>query len=224
MRTDAEKKQKAIKLRKQGCSYSEIREEVDVPKSTLSGWVSNINLTKKQLKRLKNKMKEGRDRARYKAIKAHRKKRKKREEKAKEKARETFAEYMNDPLFAVGLALYWAEGAKKNHCASFMNSDPEMCQVMMCWFQRFLDVKKSDIRLRLYIHEPYKDENCEKHWADILNVPLSQFKDTVYKPTPHSVKKNLDYKGCLRLSVKGIQRLRQIKAWRELFVDRLNKG
>jgi len=35
-------KQKAIKLRKQGKTYGQIRQELGISKSTLSDWLSNI--------------------------------------------------------------------------------------------------------------------------------------------------------------------------------------
>lgn len=42
--------QRALFLRKKkGYSYSEIREEIPVAKSTLSGWLNGIELTKDQL-------------------------------------------------------------------------------------------------------------------------------------------------------------------------------
>ena len=43
-----DKKEEAIKLRKQGFSYNEIKNKLGVPKSTLSGWFRDILLTKKK--------------------------------------------------------------------------------------------------------------------------------------------------------------------------------
>ncbi len=50
-----EEKQKAIELRKQGLSYSEIRKKVDVSKSTLSIWCRDINLSNEQVLLLSKK-------------------------------------------------------------------------------------------------------------------------------------------------------------------------
>jgi len=41
-------KEKAIKLRKRGFSYSEILREIPVAKSTLSLWLRSVGLAKKQ--------------------------------------------------------------------------------------------------------------------------------------------------------------------------------
>ena len=44
-----------VKLRKQGFSYSEIRKEIYVPKSTLSSWLKKIKLTEAQTRKLKER-------------------------------------------------------------------------------------------------------------------------------------------------------------------------
>lgn len=46
-------RQKAIELRKQGKTYSEIRNELKVSKSTLSEWISKFPLTSEQMNLLK---------------------------------------------------------------------------------------------------------------------------------------------------------------------------
>ena len=46
-------KKKAIELRKQGLSYSEIRKIVTVAKSTLSLWLRSVGLAKRHIRRIK---------------------------------------------------------------------------------------------------------------------------------------------------------------------------
>lgn len=48
-------KRRAIKLRKQGLSYSEIRKKVRVSKSTLSRWCRDVAITEEQALRLYKK-------------------------------------------------------------------------------------------------------------------------------------------------------------------------
>ena len=50
-----EEKNKAIELRKQGLSYKEILEQISVAKSSLSLWLRNVGLSKKQKQRLTKK-------------------------------------------------------------------------------------------------------------------------------------------------------------------------
>ena len=48
-------KEKAVKFRKQGLSYSEILKQIPVAKSTLSLWLKSVNLSNKQSQRLAEK-------------------------------------------------------------------------------------------------------------------------------------------------------------------------
>ena len=48
-------KERAIKLRREGLSYSEILQKIPVAKSTLSLWLRSIGLSKKQVQRLTEK-------------------------------------------------------------------------------------------------------------------------------------------------------------------------
>ena len=50
-----EEKEKAIKLRKQGKTYSEILSVVPVAKSTLAIWLQSVSLGKKQKQRITKK-------------------------------------------------------------------------------------------------------------------------------------------------------------------------
>ena len=219
MKTNVELKRKAIEMRKQGFSYKEIQAVISVPKSTLSGWVSNLELTPEQLDRLEEKMSLGRDRARYQAILTNRKKRRVREEKARKEAATLFDKHKDNPFFTLGLSLYWAEGAKKSSNFQFMNSDPKMIRLMVKWVELFLEVPRLEQWYRLFMHKPYADEKCEEFWSHVIRVPLKNFKKTVYKPTPHSVKKNPLYKGCLRVSVRGLHVLHMMIALQKLLFE-----
>ena len=49
-----EDKQKALIMRKGGMSYSQIKEKLGVNKSTLSGWLQNLPLSKKRIRELRD--------------------------------------------------------------------------------------------------------------------------------------------------------------------------
>ncbi|MDD3728951.1 MAG: hypothetical protein PHH50_01355 [Candidatus Pacebacteria bacterium] len=48
-------KEKAIKLRKKGLSYNDILKEIPVAKSTLSLWLRDVGLSKRQRQKLTEK-------------------------------------------------------------------------------------------------------------------------------------------------------------------------
>ena len=107
-------KQLAIELRLKGKTYNEINETLGVAKSTLSGWLRNVKLSKKIESELLNK----KQRSWRKTIIVFNKKRaEKIRAKSKtdqEKWSQEIKNLTEKELKLVGTALYWAEGYKKN--------------------------------------------------------------------------------------------------------------
>ena len=216
--TKIELKQKAIDLRKNGFSYKEIMDEIPISKGTLSNWVSKLELTEDQEKRLNEKIRIGREISRFKASQTHRQKRIEREEQIFKIASKKFSELNEDSRFLVGISLYWAEGSKRTGEFQFMNSDPDMITFTYNWMQKYLEVSKTDIKLRLFTHKIEDYEDHVPFWANLLDVKVESFEKTIFKPTIHKVKKNPTYKGCLRLSVSSIAQLRMMKAWQKMLI------
>lgn len=208
----------AIELRKQGLSYKEILKRVNVAKSSLSGWLKYLDLTDVQLKKLEQKVKIGQDQGRIKSSLANRQKRFEREAKVLEVAKMDFEKYVSDNFFTLGVALYWAEGSKRTTNFQFINSDPDIIKLMIRWCEKYMDVKKEDLKIRLFMHEVYANEDCEGFWEQITGISKALFQKTIYKPTRLSFKKNPNYKGCLRITINRIESLRKVLAWKNLVV------
>lgn len=205
----------------QGFSYSEIMKEIPVSKSTLFGWLRHINLTNEQKVVLAAHIEQNKGLARVKASESNTKRRIQREGLTKEKADQYYVEHSSSRDFIIGLTLYWAEGTKKDTTWSFINSDPEMVSFMYKWMLHYLSISQNKIRVRLFIHEPYKEDNLEVFWSKLLNIPLDSMQKTIYKATLHTVKKNASYKGCVRIYVTGIEYLRTVIHWKEALVNSL---
>lgn len=216
-------KNDAIKLRRDGHTYSEIQAILGVSKGTLSGWFKYITLSPSEEQIITSRIDKKQIDGRNSAILRNRAKRFARESEAEIKAKLLFDKYVNIHGFQVGLALYWAEGSKRTHCIQFINSDYNMIVFMIKWLCDYLDCKKDLLKFRLFIHAPYKNEDCESFWSNKIGVEKSLFQKTIYKPTPHSVKKNPDYKGCLRIELQGIENLRIVKAWQKMIIEYYGK-
>jgi hypothetical protein len=119
-------KNKAIELRRQGRTFSEILKEIPVSKGSLSYWLRDIGLTPGQIARIQYKN----DAIKQKFIKFNELKKK----QAQDNKAAVFNTAINeiDEIFEkelklIGMALYWAEGYNKDsnwRTASFTNSDP----------------------------------------------------------------------------------------------------
>lgn len=205
-------------MRKLGHSYNEIMNELEVPKSTLSAWLKDIPLTDEQNTNLNIRLKDRVARGRLRTGIALRAKRIVRENNVVKEAEKEFTQFIGDPFFSAGILLYWAEGSKKDTSFAFINSDPNMIILMVQWIKKYLISDFSLLKYRLFIHYPYRNENCEHYWAKLLSIKVTDFQKTIYKPTPHDTKKNNEYKGCLRVSINRIDLLRKIMAWQKLLI------
>lgn len=204
----------AIQLRKSGKSYREIMGKIPhLSKSTLSHWLSYLDLTSEQQKRLKKRATKGRAKSRYMAAMKRKEKRIQKMNKTIHEAEIEVLKLIQNPLFIPGLVLYWCEENQKSHDFGFINSDLSIIKIMIKWLNEICKIPKRDLKLRLYIHRVYENEHCEKFWSKKLSIPLSRFKIT-YKPTPHKIKRNPNYKGCLAIRCGGVELFRKFLGWR----------
>ncbi len=223
MKSRLVEKAEVIRLRKLGHSYKEILQKVSVAKSSISHWLKHINLSNEELVYLEKMTEERKDGARLKAAFTNRTRRLKREEEICKIADKEFVEYIKELLFVAGILLYWAEGAKKSDYFYFVNSDVEMHRIMLRWVKKYLNLEGSKVGWRLYIHKPYQHEDCEKWWAESLGINMSEFEKTVFKITPHKIKKNSSYKGCMRFSIYSRAVFVKMIAWQKLLIEYYKK-
>lgn len=218
-------KEKAIELRKMGYSYKDILSEIPVAKSTISVWLKDLPLTSEEKKLLKGRRDSNISRGRIKSAAANRRNRLEREKSLFERSKVEFDRFKNNPMFLVGIGLYWAEGSKRTSTFQFMNSDPDMINFMLLWCKKFLYNRFGDVYLRLYMHKIYSYEKCEEYWSKITGFPMSKFKKTVYKPNGLGFKKRPMYKGCIRIEIlKGTDLLRKMKLWQNFLVSEFKKS
>jgi len=111
---------KAIELRRLGFSYSDISKELKVSKASISNWLKNIKLTENEKvnleKNLKNKIAKGR----MNSLIAIRSKKVFKDKFVYDNANKEFEKFSKEPLFMLGLGLYWAHGLKKGNSIYFM--------------------------------------------------------------------------------------------------------
>lgn len=145
------KKQQAIDLRKTGKSYSQIGNELEIPKSTLSLWLSEIKISKRAQALIDKRAYKKSTDALVKRNKQQTKLAQERAEVIRVAAKKEFLELSKDKMFLAGICLYWAEGYKKGaygskwKCVDFANSDPEMIMLLMRFFCEKCGIEMSKI-------------------------------------------------------------------------------
>lgn len=215
-------RKRAINLRREGLSYSEILQKIPVAKSTLSLWLRSVSISKRQTQRITEKRSEAIQRG----WQSRKKERIKKTIEIKRNAKLEISRITKKNLFFIGIMLYWAEGAKqKTHDISqgvcFSNSDSLMVKVFLKWLRVCLKITDEDISFDIYIHKNHKDQNkkVKKYWSNVTGFPNSKFDKIYYKR--HKLKTNRHninnhYYGLLRIKVKRSTDLnRKISGWIE---------
>ena len=213
-----EQKELVQELRQQGLSYREILSQVPfrLSRSTISDWCKHIVLTSTQLDRLDRLYREGSYRGRLLGPKTTQRRRAQEIEAIKAKARSEVARLSQNPLWVAGLMLYWAEGAKAHHVA-FSNSDPALVRFMAQWFRNICRVPEKKFRVQLHLHSGQDEVAVKTFWSAWLKIPLTQFHKVYVKPEGTGHRKNILYRGTIRLRINDKNLLHQLLGWMQAF-------
>lgn len=221
---------KAISLRKKGYTYREILNQIPVAKSTLSLWLRDVGLSKRQIQRItKKKLAAGRRGAVVQKLKR---------ERATKGIKESAAKEIDNLnldrtyLWLMGTMLYWAEGAKEKAGfqavpVKFSNTDPLMLKLMKRWLLDVCNVPPNQIIYNLYLHESskFRLETVKKYWLKALEIDQVQavyFKRHAIKTVRKNVGEN--YFGLMMMVVKKSSSLnRRIAGWTEAICRKVER-
>lgn len=209
----------ATKLRKHGLSYKEILKQIKVSKASLSLWLRDVELTPEQKRQLLTKM----DCVRYEVAKRKVAKRIQRTKNIMAAARGEVQFFTRNPLFMVGLALYWAEGAKNAmESVKLVNSDPHMIMLAMRWFREVCNVPEEKFRIHIHMHDLHSRKNVNSYWASCTGIPLRQFYKPYIKHSSLGQRRNILYNGTCSITVNDKNLFRKIMGWRLGVLDYFN--
>ncbi len=207
----------AKKLRKSGKSYSEINKELGIARSTLSCWFATEKWSQSVRNRINNKWKKRNARHLIKLNKAKKQETIKRHNQYKEEAAEEFKFLKNDPLFLVGISLYWGEGEKaKQGRVSIINSDLKLQQVTVNFYRKCLKVPNHKLRIALFVYEDHDQLKVQKIWSEQLKIPKNQFIKTQVLPTRKKLTKNKLVNGICNLYFSDTKMHVKIIEWIKL--------
>lgn len=208
---------KAIRLRKDGNSYMEINRSLGIAKSTLSLWFAekswSIKLRSKLLKSYKENSRIG-------LVFANLERIKRKEERHKtfiSDAKSEFMKLMKDPLFLVGLSIYWGEGDKSNQGrVSVVNTDPELILTIKMFYERCLNISIEKLRVGLFVYRDLDVIFVKNYWSDKLNIPTKQFIKTQILESRSKLTKNKSKYGVCSLYFSSTEFSIKIREWIKL--------
>jgi predicted transcriptional regulator len=207
-------KLKAQKLRKRGLSVKEIEKRLKVSRSSVSLWVRDIKLTKKQLEKLYLNKKTGQLKGSIIAAMNKIKTREDITERLIKEGEKEVGKISQRDKFITGVALYFAEGEKSGEHVSFSNSDPRAVKFMVDWFRKFCKIPEEKFRCSLYIHNNLSESEAKEFWSKLTKISLSQFrKSYIVKNNPNRLRKTKNPYGVLRIGTSDVNLHRRIMGW-----------
>ncbi len=179
-------------LRKQGVSMTVIEQEFGIPRSTLSNWFKDIQLTEAQRTKLMKNSQDGWKKAREKAVLSKRIAKTKRIARAQQEAADVYARIPKTPeVLELALAmLYFGEGAKKNATAMGA-SDPALLRFFISACEQLYNLNRASFRYDLHLRDDQDEDVMKHYWAHELGIETGRIKyvardsRTVGKPTKH---------------------------------------
>src|SRR3989344_273233 len=162
-------KQNALKLRKAGYSYSMIGKKLDIAKSTLSNWLTNVPFipNKEVLQRVgKAKLKSAlhKQKIKFKNI-----------ERMKRGAAKEIGELSLRDIFMLGIGLYLGEGSKSQEQVKIVNADPIIIKLAIRWLKEFGGVRTEHLRVSIHGYPDHNINKIVRFWSKELNIPTGQF-------------------------------------------------
>lgn len=210
-------KLKAVSLRKQGKSYQEINRLLKIPKSTLSTWLKDIPLSEK----VKNQNVSKAKIIWAKNITAFNKQRSKKYQKDTQLLIKNFARQVpkisDRNLYFIGLALFWAEGGKREKWnVKFVNSDQFVVKGIMQFFRKICRVADEKFTLRIHLYPNITEKDARQFWSQVTKLPLTQFRKSQYqisKSSKHRRPSNRLPYGTLHITIGDASLNKKLKGW-----------
>ena len=175
---EVRKKERAIQLRKRGLSIRKIEANLHIPRSTLSGWLKNVPLTRVQRNNLRRAWERGLDSARQQAAEWKRAAKAKRLQLAQEEARRAMSriDLKNGNVLDLALAmLYLGEGNKKALETGMGNTDPVVLRIFISILKKNYTIDVNKFRCELYLRADQNPLREKKFWSESLSIPLERF-------------------------------------------------
>ena len=190
-------KQKALGLRREGKSYNQIGNLLNIPKSTLSDWFK-YDIESQQVKNFLTAVNRGISKARL--IRLDKVRGQALDQIYKEAEVEAKSEFnllKYHPLFIAGLMIYWGEGTKSiDQRINISNTDPAMIKVFHRFLMNICNAPLDKIKCALLLYPDLDESECHRYWVTNTSVPLENFTKSTIIQGRHQ-KRRLQYGICM---------------------------
>ncbi|TSA44360.1 helix-turn-helix domain-containing protein [bacterium] len=171
-------KQRALDLRKEGKSYSQIRSAIGVSKSTLSYWLRDFPLPEARIRELRDWNQQRIEHYRQTRLKT----RTNRLNKIYLEQKKIIFPLSKRDILIAGLFLYWGEGSKTRISElEIANTDPAVPKFFIYWVTKFLKLDRQKIKIHLHLYSDMSTKKETEFWSSALEIPKNQFRKPYIK-------------------------------------------
>ncbi len=204
-------REEAIRLRIKGLSIGRIAKHLGINQSTVSPWLKDVELSRKQKDKLKRDWREGLIKARFKAVEWHNAQKAGRLAEARKQSDAVLEnlDLDNPDILDLALAfLYFGEGFKSNDETGIGNSDPLILKTFLYILRKNYKIDTQKIRCELYLRADQDGDAMKRHWSKELDIPVENFKQVNFDKRTIGSKTYPAYHGVcsLRCANVAIQR------------------
>lgn len=111
-----------------------------------------------------------------------------------------------------GLVMYWCEGDKSKESRTYRvaltSSDVIMLKLFIRWLERYYEVKRDQIKLRLHLWPNVDEKLAREFWSSDLGMPVENFTKSWIKPRGKG--KRVHPHGICRASISSKKLLEKI--------------
>lgn len=221
-------KQRALKLRLKGFSYTQISSRLLIPKSTLSNWLCDLQISTIAQEKINKRAHRLATAALLKRNKNQTKLAIQRMLDTRKKSSRSINKFTQRDLLFTGISLYWAEGYKRlqirhgkertYHPVAFTNSDPKLIQIFLRFLREICQVQDSAIRAEIRLFDHMNPKNVKNFWQEVTHLPSGNFGKLYYGISKSSQGKRpfqrLPY-GTLLIRVNNTELFHTIMGWIE---------
>jgi transcriptional regulator with XRE-family HTH domain len=184
-RGKVEQQEQARVLRAQNLTLQDIASRLGVSKSSVSRWVRDVPFTPSKRRYGPRIRPHPQQVAKLAEI-----------ERLDAEGRTRVGTLGDEAFLAAGVALYAGEGAKRDGCVTFANTDPGMVSFFCAWLRKFFDIDEDRLRVRVYLHQGLDLDAAEMHWSAVTGIPRSQFGKSYRAVANSSIRRNKHEHGC----------------------------
>lgn len=220
-------KQRALELRKQGYTHSELQKllKYPIPKNTFTGWFKNIVLSEQAKDRIIDRIRKGGAPGRAIAWQNTTRRRAELIERIYQQV-DSEIKNIDQTMAKLCLAmLYLGEGAKSRETFRFGNSDPKVIQLFLKLLRQAFLINDQKLRCHVQCRADQDVKTLEIFWSQVSSIPLSQFRKPLIdlrtrgKPT-----RRLDYKGVFVVEYYSNLLFLEVKFLSDIIYKRLKLG